>query len=100
MFSGPGGLLTFTIGAHLSRNGRSIIVLPATAKGGNISRIVPMLSSKVTIPHTLSDCVVTEYGIARLRGRTIRERVEELINIAHPDFRTDLRKAARRLYWP
>ncbi len=100
MFSGPGGLLTFTIGARLSKNGRSIIVLPATAKGGSISRIVPMLESKVTVPHTLTDFVVSEYGIAQLRGKTIRERVEELINIAHPDFRADLRKAAQRLYWP
>ena len=100
MFSGPGGLLTFTIGAHLSRNGRSIITLPATAKGGTVSRIVPMLDSKVTVPHTLSDFVITEYGIAKLRGRTIRERVEELINIAHPDFRADLTRAARELYWP
>lgn len=99
MFSGPGGLLTFTIGAHLSKNGRSVIVLLATAKGGTISRIVPMLDSKVTVPHTLSDFVVTEYGIAWLRGRTIRERVEELINIANPDFRADLKRAARRLYW-
>lgn len=99
MFSGPGGLLTFTIGAHLSKNGRSVIVLLATAKGGTISRIVPMLDSKVTVPHTLSDFVVTEYGIARLRGRTIRERIEEFINIANPDFRADLKRAARRLYW-
>jgi len=100
MFSGPGGLLAFTIGARLSKNGRPIIVLPATAKRGTVSRIVPMLESKVTVPHTLSDFVVTEYGIARLRGKTTRERVEEIINIAHPDFRADLRKTARRLYWP
>lgn len=100
MFSGPGGLLPFTIGARLSRNGRSIIVFPATAKGETVSRIVPILNSKVTVPHTLADFVVTEYGIARLRGRTIRERVEGLISIAHPDFRDDLRKTSQGLYWP
>ena len=99
MFSGPGGLITFTIGAHLSAKGRSIILLTSTAQGGTVSRIVPMLDSKVTIPHTLSDFVVTEWGIARLRGRTTRERVEELVSVAHPDFRADLRKAARKLYW-
>jgi 4-hydroxybutyrate CoA-transferase len=100
IFSGAGGLLAFTIGVHLARNGRSVIVLPATAVRGTVSRIVPMLESKVTVPHTLADYVVTEYGIAELRGKTVRERCAELTAIAHPDFRTELEKAARRLYWP
>ena len=65
-----------------------------------MSRIVPLLESKVTVQHTLADYVVTEYGIAQLRDKTIRERAEELITIAHPDLRADLRKAVRKLYWP
>lgn len=100
MFSGPGGLLTFTIGVHLARNGRSVIVLPSTARGGTVSRIVPMLESKVTVPHTCADFVVTEWGVAVLKGKTVRERCQQLIAIAHPDFRPELEKAARQLYWP
>ena len=53
----------------------------------------------VTVPRTLADIVVTEHGIARLKGKTQRERALELINIAHPDFRADLVKEAKRLYW-
>ena len=100
IFSGAGGLLAFSIGAHLAKNGRSIIVLPSGAQGGTISRIVPMLSSKVTVPHTLADYIVTEWGIARLRGKTQRQRAEEIIAVAHPDFQSELRKAAQNLYWP
>ena len=100
MFSGAGGLLAFSIGAHLAKNGRSVIVLPSTAQGGAISRIVPMLHSKVTVPHTLADYVVTEWGIARLRGKTQRQRAEELVAVTHPDFRDELMEAAKSLYWP
>jgi len=56
--------------------------------------------SKVTIPRTFADCIVTEYGVARLLGRSHRQRAEELINIAHPDFRAELRKQAKRLLYP
>ncbi len=102
MLSGAGGLLAFSIGSYLSKNGRFIIVFPSTAKDGAISRIVPMLrcGSKITVPHTLADIVVTEYGIARLRGKSQRERAEELTVVARPDFRDDLKKTARELYWP
>jgi 4-hydroxybutyrate CoA-transferase len=101
MFSGSGGLLAFAIGASLSRGGRFIVVLPSTAKGGTISRIVPWLEpgTVVTVPRTLADIVVTEYGIARLKGKTQRQRAQELIAIAHPDFRAELRREAERLYW-
>ena len=101
MVSGTGGQLAFATGAALSKGGRNITVLPATAKGGKISRIVPQFQAGtiVTVPRTLADIVITEYGIARLKGKTQRERAEELINIAHPDFKSELRKEARRLFW-
>ncbi|MFC2017737.1 acetyl-CoA hydrolase/transferase family protein [Chloroflexota bacterium] len=101
-WNGAGGLVEFAIGSLFSRGGRSVIVLPATARGGSVSRIVPMLElgTFVTVPRHLVDYVVTEYGIAKLLGKTQRERAEELINIAHPDFRTELKKEAKRLYWP
>lgn len=102
MVSGPGGQLAFAIGAQLSRGGRFVSSLPSTAKDGTISRIVPQLQKGtiVTVPRTLADIVVTEYGIARLRGKSQRERALELIAIAHPDFREELRKEANRLFWP
>ena len=100
--SGAGGQLAFAIGAYLSKGGRNIIAIPSTGKGGSISRITPMLAqgTVVSTPRTLADIVVTEYGIARLKGKTQRERANELIAIAHPDFRAELKKEAERLYWP
>jgi len=97
-----GGQLPFVIGAWLSKGGRSITVLPSTAQGGKTSRILPLLleGTVVTIHRNFADYVVTEYGIAKLRGKTLRQRVEELIAIAHPDFRAELRKEAAKLYWP
>ncbi len=102
MLSGTGGQLAFAIGASLSKGGRSLVVLSATARGDTVSRIVPTLEpgTVVTIPRTLADIVVTEYGIARLKGKTQRQRAEELITIAHPNFRDDLKKEVRRLFWP
>ena len=102
ILSGPGGQLTFSIGAQLSKGGRFITVLQSTARGGKLSRIVPMLKegSMVTVPRTLSDIVVSEYGIARLRGKTHRERALELIAIAHPDFRRELKRQAEAMFWP
>lgn len=101
MVSGTGGQLAFAIGAALSKGGRNITVLPSTAQNGKVSRIVPRLESGtvVTVPRTLADLVVSEYGIARLKGKTQRQRAEELVNIAHPDFRAELRSEARRLFW-
>jgi 4-hydroxybutyrate CoA-transferase len=102
MTSGSGGQLSFAIGAYLSKGGRSIVAIPSTAREGTLSRIVPMLEpgTIVSTPRSLADIVVTEYGIARLKGRTQRERALELIGIAHPDFRAELKKEAERLYWP
>ena len=102
MVSGAGGQTTFAIGARLSRGGRSITALRSTATGGKVSRIVPHFEpgTIITVPRNISDIVVTEYGIARLRGKTQRERADELIAVAHPDFRAKLRKKAERLFWP
>jgi acyl-CoA hydrolase len=102
MVSGTGGQLAFAIGSHLSKGGRFITTLPSTAKSGTVSRIVPLMTegSIMTVPRTLSDIVVTEYGIAHLQGKTQRERADALISIAHPDFRDQLREEAKKLYYP
>jgi 4-hydroxybutyrate CoA-transferase len=102
VYSGTGGQLSFALGAFLSRGGRYVCVLPSTARNGTVSRIVPQFEAGqvVTVPRELADTVVTEYGIAHLLNRSVRERAEALIAIAHPDFRTELRAAARRLFWP
>lgn len=99
MLNGTGGLPEAHIGAFLSKGGKAIILLPSTAMDGAISRIVPMLEagSMVTIPRYFADIVITEYGIARLLGKNHRERVDELIAVAHPDHRSELRAAARGL---
>jgi len=102
MLSGTGGQLAFAVGASLSKGGRSIVVLRSTARNGTISKIVPQLEpgTIVTIPRVLADYIVTEYGIAHLKGKTQRQRTEELISIAHPDFRSELAREARKLFWP
>lgn len=102
MYSGPGGQLVWTMGALYAPGGRSILVLPSTARNGTISRIVPTLAegTVVTVPRTFVDYVVTEYGIANLQGRTQRERAQALIEIAHPRFRDELTDYAHRLFWP
>jgi acyl-CoA hydrolase len=82
----------------MSIGGRGIIALRSTAKDGAISTIVPVLpeGAEVTVPSHDVDTVVTEFGIAELRGKTVRDRMEALISISHPDFRTWLRDEARR----
>ena len=77
-------------------------MLPSTASGGKTSRITPALEpgTIVTVARNFADYIVSEYGIASLHGKTQRERAEALIAIAHPDFRSELSKAARKLYWP
>lgn len=97
--SSPGGQPSFVFGALQANNGKSITVLPSVSTNGQ-SRIVPFMpeGSFVTIPRNFADYVVTEYGIAKLRGKTLRQRNQELIAIAHPDHRVELRKEARRLY--
>jgi 4-hydroxybutyrate CoA-transferase len=101
-WTGVGGQTAFMIAAQYSKGGRSISVLPSShvVDGRRVSRIVPALppGTAVTVPRTLVDHVVTEHGIATLRGRTVRERIEALVAIAHPDFRNELREEAKRLY--
>ena len=79
-----------------------IHVIPSTAKDGTVSCIVPRLpeGTAVTIQRSLADYVVTEYGIAKLRGKTFRERADELISVAHADFRSELHTEARKRFWP
>ncbi|MBI2854549.1 MAG: hypothetical protein HYX87_06485 [Chloroflexi bacterium] len=100
--STAGGQCAFAVGAWFSKNGRFVQVLPSTAPtpNGPVSRVMPVLptGTAVTVPRTLADCVVTEYGVARLKGRTLKQRVNALIDIAHPDFRAELRKEAAKLY--
>ncbi len=98
-YSGTGGQLDTHRGAVMSEGGKGIIALRSTAKDGEISTIVPLLpeGSPVTVPRQDVDYVVTENGIAHLRGKSIRERVVEMISIAHPDFRDSLRKEAQRI---
>jgi 4-hydroxybutyrate CoA-transferase len=95
MWSGPGGQLEFVIGATLAKNGRSVTILPAAAKEESVSRIVAQHppGTVVTVPRQFADYVVTEFGVASLFGKSDRQRAEELINIAHPDHRADLRRA-------
>jgi len=96
-YSGVGGQLDFIRGAARSKGGKPIIALPSTAKGS--SRIVAQLKPGAGVTTTRNDVhyVVTEYGVADLYGRTIRQRVRALIDIAHPDFREELERAAHAL---
>lgn len=99
-FSGVGGQLDFVRGAAFSKGGRSIIALPATASRGNLSRISVALDrgQAATTGRYDVDYVVTEYGIAHLKGKTNLQRSEALINVAAPQFREQLRKDRKELY--
>ena len=99
-YSGVGGQMDFMRGAALADEGRAIIALPATAAGGSVSRIVPALAQGAGVVTSRAHVrtVVTEYGVAELFGRSVRERSAALIGIAHPDFRDELAREARRLY--
>jgi acyl-CoA hydrolase len=99
-YSGVGGQMDFMRGAALAPEGRAIIALPATAADGRVSRIAPVLAPGAGVVTTRAHVrtVVTEYGVAELFGRSVRERARSLIAIAHPDFRDDLEREARRLY--
>jgi 4-hydroxybutyrate CoA-transferase len=100
VYTGLGGHLGFAIGATLSERGRYVSVIPSTARRGTVSTVVPRFAEGqiVSVPRELADTVVTEHGIARLLGKSVRERAAALIEVAHPDFRPELRKAARDLY--
>lgn len=98
VYSGFGGQVDFIRGASRAKNGRPVIALPSTAKGGAVSRIVPFLAQGAGVVTTRADVryVVTEYGVASLFGKSLRERARALIGIAHPDFRDALTAEARK----
>jgi acyl-CoA hydrolase len=98
-YSGTGGQSDFVRAANRSRGGKAFIVLPSTAKNDSISRIVPSLSPGTHVSTSKNDInyVVTEFGIAQLRGKSSHQRARELISIAHPDFRAELTEQAKRL---
>jgi 4-hydroxybutyrate CoA-transferase len=101
MYTGTGGQIAFGVGASLA-GGKSIIVLPASAlnAGQRVSRITPSLppATVFTLPRAFVHYVVTEYGVAKLIGKSLRERARELTAVAHPDFRGELAAEARRMY--
>ncbi|MBH0112427.1 acetyl-CoA hydrolase/transferase family protein [Novosphingobium sp. YJ-S2-02] len=92
-YSGSGGQLDFVRGANASKGGISVIACHSTAKGGSVSRIVPHLEGPVTTPRNDVHWIVTEYGAANLRGKSLRQRAELMIGLAHPRFRDGLAKA-------
>ena len=100
-YSGIGGQVDFLRGASRSKGGKPIIAISSTAKNGTISRIVPMLSpgAGVVTSRGLVRYVVTEYGVAYLHGKTIRERAQALIDIAHPKFREELYDFCEKTGW-
>ena len=100
-YSGIGGQVDFIRGAKRSRGGKAIICMLSTAMEGTVSRIVPRLSEGAGVVTTRGDVdvVITEFGLATLHGKTIRERVLSLIAIAHPDFRNDLLEAAKKMQY-
>ncbi len=99
-FSGIGGQVDFVRGAAFSKGGKSILAFPSTAKKGTVSKIVPFLTEGacVTTSRTDIDYVITEFGIAELKGKTLRERARNLINIAHPNFKDELKLEFERRF--
>ena len=100
-YSGIGGQVDFIRGASMSKGGKPIIALPSTVKNGVKSKIVSTITEGGGVVTSRGDVhyVVTEYGIARLRGKSIRERALELIQVAHPEFRDELLSKVREHYW-
>ena len=98
-YSGTGGQSDFVRAANRSRGGKAFIVLPSTAKNDTLSRIVPVLSPGTHVSTSKNDVnyVVTEFGVAQLRGKSAGQRAKELIGIAHPQFRAELTAAAAKL---
>lgn len=99
-FSGVGGQVDFVRGASMAVGGKSIIAVPSTAAGGKLSRIVPFLAQGAAVSTSRNDVdyVVTEYGIAHLKGKTLRQRAQSLIAIAHPAFRDGLEEEFARRF--
>jgi len=100
-YSGIGGQVDFLRGASHSRGGKPIIALPSTARNGEVSRIMPTLTPGAGVVTTrgLVHYIVTEYGVAYLHGKTIRERAKALIEISHPKFRDDLYEYCEKTKW-
>ncbi|SNY54619.1 Acyl-CoA hydrolase [Arsukibacterium tuosuense] len=100
-YSGIGGQVDFSRGASMSNGGKPIIALPSTAKNGTISRIVPHIRQGAGVVTSRGHVhyVVTEFGVASLRGKSVRERALELIRVAHPKFRSQLLAEVRKFYW-
>ena len=98
-FSGTGGQLDTHRGAQMSPGGRGIIALRSTARNGTLSTIVPMLTpgAEITVPSQDVDTVVTEFGVAELKGKSVKARTDALVQIAHPDFRAAIRAEVERL---
>jgi len=98
-WSATGGQADFFKGANRSQGGKGFVTTPSTAKGGTVSRIVPTLQPGAVVTTSKNDVdhVVTEFGAAKLRGKTARQRAQALIAIAHPDFRGDLHEAAQKM---
>jgi 4-hydroxybutyrate CoA-transferase len=97
VYSGFGGQVDFIRGAAYSKGGKPIIALPSTAKGGEVSRIVDKLKPGAGVVTNRADVhyVVTEFGVASLHGKSLQARARELVNVAHPDFREELERAAK-----
>ena len=91
-FSGVGGQVDYVRGASMAKGGKSIIAIPSTASRGKVSRIVPFIDEGSAVTTTRNDVhyIVTEFGVAELKGKTLRQRAEALIQVAHPDFREEL----------
>lgn len=98
-FSGTGGQTDFVRAGNRSQGGKSFIVMPSTARGGTVSRIRPTLTPGAHVTTSKNDVnyVVTEFGVAQLRGRSNQDRARSLIRIAHPSFRDELTEEAQRL---
>ena len=98
-WSGTGGQVDFFRGANISRGGKGFVTMPSTAKSGTVSRIVPALKSGAVVTTNKNDVdhIVTEFGVAKMRGQNARQRALGLIRISHPDFRAELTRAARKL---
>ncbi|MDD9940854.1 MAG: hypothetical protein OXU20_07310 [Myxococcales bacterium] len=94
---GTGGQGDFVRAGSRSPGGRAIIALPSTSQRGAVSRITAQLSGPVTTPRSDADLIVTEFGAAQLKGQTIAERTRRLIDVAHPDFREELDRAAHTI---